>query len=600
MAKIKIATWKCRRCGNTYKVQMEKNENLRKPGFCECKHRDFELVPEQCNYFEEPKKQKGKIGLSVGSLISGKGEYHMYNLNQGVFKDHFYFGKLMEFEDQLTETVVFDDGSAAINFEKIKIDEIVAGKRKRIKVPYGKNQIKEIGFGHFLPLMYQDNFWSNKNIKSFINRFGIQKGDGVVSVGSVGRIRVEDKSALDSSTGVNNNNNNNNNLSSSLHYTHPLHTLTTLNTLNPNGSDLLRFIIQTQDYYMDVPNRHVFLLGGAYVLATYCYTLFNSIGYLFFNSDKESGKTKHAELLGLMGFHTINSSNPSESALFRVISMGKGLMVIDDFEKMSDEKKNALNQILKIGYRKGGKTLRVEKQQNSFMPAWFDCYCPKIITNTTTLDAVTLSRCIPIHLIKTLTIKGQRSPNEKEAFWQDLRNACHVWVMQNWRKIKEEYDNYQCDSLNNRDLELVKGLLAVVKSIDRVLHQQLLDYLLQCFIDREQVDLTGDTEYILFDVLQNKTGEGEWVQTKDIVIWLKDHILNESGCETSAEYREKVGRNLPGTRYVGKKLSRIPLFKKRRVGAGVEYFISKKLVEDYMKIKGFYTEKGDVAKDASP
>lgn len=42
LPKLKMATWKCRRCGNTYAIEQEKQKN-KMPSMCECKHRDFEL-----------------------------------------------------------------------------------------------------------------------------------------------------------------------------------------------------------------------------------------------------------------------------------------------------------------------------------------------------------------------------------------------------------------------------------------------------------------------------------------------------------------------------------------------------------------------------
>ncbi len=51
MPKLKIAVWQCRRCGNTYKTPQDSPE-IKKPAFCECKHRDFSLVPDQSEFID--------------------------------------------------------------------------------------------------------------------------------------------------------------------------------------------------------------------------------------------------------------------------------------------------------------------------------------------------------------------------------------------------------------------------------------------------------------------------------------------------------------------------------------------------------------------
>ncbi|MFH1240278.1 MAG: LAGLIDADG family homing endonuclease [Candidatus Diapherotrites archaeon] len=49
--KLKVATWQCRRCGNTYKIQQEGNQ-ITQPSFCECKHKDFTLVAEKSEFVD--------------------------------------------------------------------------------------------------------------------------------------------------------------------------------------------------------------------------------------------------------------------------------------------------------------------------------------------------------------------------------------------------------------------------------------------------------------------------------------------------------------------------------------------------------------------
>jgi len=54
LPKLKLATWKCKRCGNVYKVPQEK-QKVTQPGMCECHSRDFDLVEEK-SIFEDYQK----------------------------------------------------------------------------------------------------------------------------------------------------------------------------------------------------------------------------------------------------------------------------------------------------------------------------------------------------------------------------------------------------------------------------------------------------------------------------------------------------------------------------------------------------------------
>jgi len=598
---IKKAAWKCRHCGNTYETFMERGEDIKQPSFCSCKRKDYELIVKKSEYYDEPEKvtttKKGYefIGTKENPF-KGKKEFVEYNLNQGTFKGHFYYGKPIDLEGQTIESLIFDDGSTLTNWEAYKVEHTVfdsRGKEKRKMLPHGTNQIKDSGFVYKHLIVPQNNDWSNKSIEGFCSNVSRLCSNSVDSVDCVGvgvdTIEYTIGRPIQGSTGLLQKN------ILSLYYTIGSTRLPTLTTQLHLRTTLVPTLVEILDQYMDVVDRRSLLLSAAFTIATYCYTLFDSTGYLFFNSEKESGKTKFATLISLMSYHSVNCTNPSEAALYRITSLGKGLMVIDDFENISEEKKNALLQIIKVGYRREGKVIRVEKRKDMFVPQIFDCYCPKIITNTTSLEPITLSRCIPIHLMKTLTNKGKLYPREKDNGWQAVRDMCHLFVMLFWKRIVAVYETYECSRLNNRDLELVKGYLSIMKVVDNVFHDQMLDYIVECFKDRETVDMSGSWVYALFSMLLEQAPvEGRWFKAKEITADVRGCIVSEAGCEDEAEFRKKKGGKLPAVRWVGGTLSKIPSFKKRRVGAGVEYWLSKKLIEDYMKIRGFYVEQKKV------
>ena len=56
LPKLKMATWKCNRCGNVYRVP-QKDSQVTQPAICECRHRDFKLVAEDSDFVDYQKIQ---------------------------------------------------------------------------------------------------------------------------------------------------------------------------------------------------------------------------------------------------------------------------------------------------------------------------------------------------------------------------------------------------------------------------------------------------------------------------------------------------------------------------------------------------------------
>jgi len=56
LPKLKMATWKCNRCGNVYRVP-QKDSQVTQPAFCECRHRDFKLIAEDSDFVDYQKIQ---------------------------------------------------------------------------------------------------------------------------------------------------------------------------------------------------------------------------------------------------------------------------------------------------------------------------------------------------------------------------------------------------------------------------------------------------------------------------------------------------------------------------------------------------------------
>jgi len=473
---------------------------------------------------------------------------NIQSLAQGEFKGHWYFGKQFSFQGRPVDSVVFDNGEVLIN-EK----QTIKNKKER---EFYKNYIELVGMYYSSPLLDLNNSWSLKSINNYIRNEYIQcrhVGESPLQGMSENRPSIPTTPTL-----------------------HTLPTNTTLTTL-PTQLPIYDRIEGIQLKYMDLYKSELITIINCYILATYCIELFNSIGIILMVSAPGSGKTKWAMIMQLLSFNGFNATDATPSALFRMAEQTRGLMCIDDYEKVEEDKKNAIDQILKVGYKKGGKTCRSEKVGDNYEPRFFDVYGPKVVTNTVGLDSILYTRCIPIHLLKTITDKGKLNPIETDPIWQTLRDDCYIWVMNNWQTVKNNYENIDVKELNNRDLELVKPLLAIAKTISDEEYKKLEKIVIEIFKDRDMFDFANDWDYILFNALYKDIGSKErWVSaTYCSNLMLRDEHFNDSE------------KKKPGTPWVGKTLTPIDLYKKRRVATGVEYLLSKESLEKYMGSRGW-------------
>lgn len=490
------------------------------------------------------------------------------NLNQGKFNGHWYFGKSIEFNERLIDCIIFDDGKTLINWK-----QAYSSKDKNYTLV--NNEISDFGIEYSDSLIPLKNKWSKEGLVNFVGKL---KKASAVSVVSDRKEEMDVKLAkrrlilpLNDYLLIHNIES----TVSTLAYTKT--TSTTLTTP-------LTTLKNIQKHYMDLADERLFTLTGLYIISTYCFELFNSIGYLFFCSDSGSGKTKYADIIRFCSFNSINATNPSEAVLFRIIQQTKGTLFVDDYENIDDKKKSAIDQILKVGYKRGGQTIRAEKIGDNYVPKFFDVYSPKVITNTIGLDSITYSRCIPIHLLKTTSVKGKLNPNDFDPVWQEIRDSCYEFVMVNWSGIEDCYNSLILDDFNNRDLELVKPLLAIAKYMGDDIFHETKSVLLKIFGERDMFDFADDWDFVLFDCVRDYFGDliikrSEWLSAKDLLDLMLPRLSIDEG------------NAKPTVRWIGRTLTRIDLVGKRRVGKGVEYRFDTDNLLKYMQARGWY--KGD-------
>ena len=371
-------------------------------------------------------------------------------------------------------------------------------------VDLGKNEIKDLGLNYKHNLEVNKNFWSNKSIKKYL---------------------FENKQI--------------------------------------NREKVYKKVRETIEFYMDVKDNKIFDVVTCWVCGTYCYELFESFGYLYFHALRESGKSKFKKILRLIGFNGQEASSISEASFFRTIENTKGVLCIDEYERLNTERKKSTDLLLNAGIEKGASVKRVDKVGNKQINRDFDVYCPKIICNITGLDLVTQTRCITIRLSKTATNKGNRKPKTNDSLWQDLRDNLYRLVIDHWEEIKQIYETYR-SPLRNREEDVWLSVLVMGKFFG--IEEDIKDYA-QSNIQETQIEtIENDRTYLILNELLDSSIIVEVVKNYhlfELVDYLKARI----------DFGDKKA-----DRVIGWHLTNLNIFKKGRDGRGITYELSKEKI----------------------
>lgn len=331
---------------------------------------------------------------------------------------------------------------------------------------------------------------------------------------------------------------------------------------------LIQEIINELNHFMDFAEDNIYaLIEALYILCSYCYILFDSLGILYINAPRGSGKTKNAKLLRFIAFRGYDmgaSGGMTKAQLSRTLEGNKGLIIIDEYEFMDKESKQLTDQILNASIERDAYIITSEQVGKTWEPKKFHIFSPKVVCNITGLNPTTLTRCIQIKLIKAQknSEKGKRRPKEYE--FLELRDKLHCFFMQNWKKIKDIYETYEF-SLSNREADVWKPLCAMSKFFGESYEKELL-----AFLEKYQKDKDYGDDYLttlLLKIYENSPDIAEWFSS--------NHILeNFKLSETEYEFK---------THTIGRKLTEFKTIPKRKYSGINQFQLSKKIIKEVLE-----------------
>ena len=222
-----------------------------------------------------------------------------------------------------------------------------------------------------------------------------------------------------------------------------------------------------------LPYESDYALLAGYVLMSYVFNAFDAIPMILINGEKGSGKSTTAEGLADLSYNGHVLGAGSEKAMIRFVDQARGLVVLDDLEKVgrrsgSDVSEfSDVNQMLKVSYNKatGVKTV-VDKHGNNQRLMF---YGPKIITNISGLDPVNESRTYTVYcrpMPAEVAASGQITGLNREIS-HELRQEMHAWGMCNALAANTAYRKRMA-SLGDRAKQIAAPLEVIAELSEHV------------------------------------------------------------------------------------------------------------------------------------
>lgn len=210
-----------------------------------------------------------------------------------------------------------------------------------------------------------------------------------------------------------------------------------------------------------------------FIMGSYVFRLFRSLGYIHFNGTAASGKSQNLSIISALAFNAKWASSMSASSLYRQLAGMPGVISIDEAEGWDGERGEELRRILNSGYLDGSTVHRTERgKDDMFVNAQFESFGPKVIASINPLDAVIGSRCLIVAMRPAL----RRIPefNKDAPQWPMLRDRLYLWTMFHSRDIEplvrewNEVTRYErANALVGRQWQITQMYVVLADYIDR-------------------------------------------------------------------------------------------------------------------------------------
>ena len=301
------------------------------------------------------------------------------------------------------------------------------------------------------------------------------------------------------------------------------------NNADIGDANIFELTREKLEEYIDFPNdKRNYDLFALWIIGTYFFPLFEAYPYIYFGGFKRSGKTRAMTIATLLSFNGVSCSNISMPSVYRIIEQYKCSLGIDETEFLVSKKSGEIRNILNAGYLKGSKVIRQEKSgRYKFYNKFFDNYSPKVLVNISGLEDVLADRTIEIIMEKSVGSVTRKELKIESDEWSELKNYYYLFVMKNWKFIKQIYDKIEIkENIAGRDLQLWKPIFALAKWFSLDMYDKIVSFALEKIDQKGKEEMESATELGLLEVLVLNIEETGFYKLEDMLEWMGNRFYN--------------------------------------------------------------------------
>lgn len=229
---------------------------------------------------------------------------------------------------------------------------------------------------------------------------------------------------------------------------------------NPvDGADLLDALAAEYRKFIVLP-AHADVVLALWTLHTYSWESCEYSPIIAITSPvRACGKSRVLDVLEKLAHKPFRTGNMSEPVLFRVLASRKPSVLIDEFDTIPEDRRDALANILKHGFHLSGCVHRIEGEAKKEVVE-FKVFGPKALAciKLSTLDGATVSRCINIRMQrKKSELKVARLRRYDGSEWQ---RKCLRWTNDNREHI-EPATAEMPNALDDREQDIYEPLFVL-------------------------------------------------------------------------------------------------------------------------------------------
>ena len=287
-------------------------------------------------------------------------------------------------------------------------------------------------------------------------------------------------------------------------------------------------MVQVMQSRIWLPNNDDYTVLALTMVATYVQQIFDAVPFLLATGVAGSGKTELGSVLRELGCNAVVTGDISAATITRLIDSTKGLLIIDDAEKLSkkggagNSQVDDLLQILKVSYKKSSATRQVTDNKTMTVNE-LDFYGVKLFTNTTGMEDILGTRTIPIYTRKPLNdFKQEEMPYEK---LRELRAELHAWAMENASQVDSVYRTF---STSNRDDEITTPFRVFAQIAKQDNWSELIDRLVGRLAFERQSNSADTEEGYLREAILNIARRGYVSVTMEHVLMEMELLVPEN------------------------------------------------------------------------